>query len=328
MGHLEKLGNTISIKIQRDKDGYIGRECPVEQCLGYFKVKPGTGLEGTPPCHCPYCGHEGEMSSFTTPDQIEYARSIATQKIGEAFRKDLKALEFNLKPRGMFGIGISMKVKEGPPLPIRYYREKQVETEIACDSCTLQYAIYGVFGWCPDCGAHNSLQILIKNLELADKELVLATSGEEAMADYLICDALENVVAAFDGFGREICSRKGVEIGFQNLPVARRKLQESFRFDFADTVTPDEWALARMLFQKRHVLAHKMGVIDADYLEKAGDDSAIVGRRIRVTAEEVTSAIHIVAAFGRRLYAEIMKGDAPLGSSGPRPGQASPIRRI
>ena len=98
--------------------------------------------------------------------------------------KDLKSLEFEHKPSGPFGIGISLKLEPSAPHPIRYYREKKLETEVICDACTLRYAIYGVFGWCPDCGVHNSLQILIKNLELANKELALAEAVDKELADH------------------------------------------------------------------------------------------------------------------------------------------------
>jgi hypothetical protein len=67
--------------------------------------------------------------------------------------------------------------------PIRYYREMQLETEVVCDRCTLKSAIYGVFGWCPDCGVHNSRQILTANLEFARKELTLVGSVDAEMAD-------------------------------------------------------------------------------------------------------------------------------------------------
>jgi hypothetical protein len=114
-------------------------------------------------------------------------------------------LEFEHKPQGMLGVGISMKVRNSAPKPIRYYQEKELETKVVCDKCTLRFAMYGVLGWCPDCGAHNSLQILSKNLELSRKELSLAETLDTEMAEHLVGDALENVVSAFDGFGRELC---------------------------------------------------------------------------------------------------------------------------
>ena len=165
MKNLERLGSKFSISITPDEDGFIGRECPVAECESYFKLQPGTGLTGKDlQCHCPYCGHEaGHRISSLRRRRVEYAKSIVISKVTGALLQDLKTLEFNHQPRGGFGIGISMKVT-GHPTPIRHYREKQLETEVVCDKCTLRYMIYGVFGFCPDCGAHNSLQILGQEL--------------------------------------------------------------------------------------------------------------------------------------------------------------------
>ena len=310
MSNVERLGNQISVPLRQDKDGYLGRECPVKTCLGYFKITPGTGLKGPAPCHCPYCGHSGEHNTFFTPEQIEYAKSVAIRRITDAVHQDLKsALEFERKPQGAFGIGFSIKVTGSAPHPIRYYREKQLETEVVCDKCALRFAIYGVFGWCPDCGAHNSIQILSKNLELAKKELSLAASVEADLAEHLIGDALENVVSAFDGFGREICSQKGSDIRFQNMTGARRRVLETFAFDFADELSTDSWIVTCRIFQKRHLLAHKMGVIDDEYVEKANDSEAVVGRRVRVTQDEVSLAISLVETLGKRLFRGLLASE-------------------
>jgi hypothetical protein len=304
--NLDSLGNQFSISIAADDEGYLGRECPIQDCLGYFKITPGTGVKGPAPCYCPYCGHKGESNTFFTQEQLEYAKSVVLRKVTDALHKDLKSLEFEHKPRGLFGIGLSLKVQASAPFPIRYYREKELETAITCDGCTLRYAIYGVFGWCPDCGVHNSLQILTKNLELARKELTLAASAEAELANHLIGDALENTVSAFDGFGRELCARKSADIRFQSISGARRKVQDTFGFDFADGLRPDEWECACRVFQKRHLLAHRMGVIDEEYLQKANDPSAVLSRRVQLTEDEVQSAITIVETMGRRLFAGIL----------------------
>lgn len=307
MNNLGRLGNQFSISIKPDEDGYVGRECPEEACTGYFKITLGTGVKGPAPCHCPYCGHSGQSENFTTKEQIEYAKSVVIRQVTDAIHQDLKSMEFNHRPRGAFGIGISMKVTEGARPPIRHYREKELETEVVCDACTLRYAIYGVFGWCPDCGVHNSVQILTKNLELASKELALAESVDKELADHLVGDALENVVSAFDGFGREIFLQKTADIRFQNLSGARRRVQEVFGFDFADSLAPGEWAIACRVFQKRHVLAHKMGVMDADYVQKANDPGAVVGRKIRVSHDEVRAAIRIIGTLGGRLFNGVLR---------------------
>ena len=121
-----------------------------------------------------------------------------------------------------------------------------------------------------------------------------------------IGDALENIVSAFDGFGRELSMRKGTEIRFQNLHGARRNVQEKFGFDFAYVLTALQWQDVCRVFQKRHLLAHKMGVIDDDYVQKASDPEAVAGRKVHVNSAEVNSSIEIIELLGRSLFAGIL----------------------
>ena len=317
MNHLRRLGNQISIPIPPDEDGFTGRECPVPECLGYFKIQSGTGLKGEGlPCHCPYCEHVDGHDKFWTKEQIEYVESVALNRVTEALLKDLKAMEFDYRPRGGFGIGISMRV-EGHPHPIRYYREKQLETVVVRDHCTLRYAIYGVFAFCPDCGTHNSQQILDKNLELAEKEVALAATVERELADYLIADALENTASAFDGFGRETCrvyavtssaSAKAENLSFQNLANARQRIQELFGFDLAAGVETQEWDFVCLCFQKRHLLAHKMGVVDETYLKTVKDPQTIVGRKVFIKPDEVIALISVLKKLGAYLVGQLPRG--------------------
>jgi hypothetical protein len=156
----------MSIKIEPDVDGYTGRECP--SCKKYFKIKGGTGLPGSPPCHCPYCNHVGSPNEFFTEDQIEYAKSVVLNKFSAAFLASLKTLERRPDPRAFISIGIKIS---GSPEPVIHYSEQELEERVTCSACTLQYAIYGAFGYCPDCGVHNSLQIVNANLDLTVKLL-------------------------------------------------------------------------------------------------------------------------------------------------------------
>ena len=190
---------------------------------------------------------------------------------------------------------------------MRWYREKNLETEIVCEQCSLRYAIYGVFGWCPDCGVHNSLQILGKNLELAKKKLVLAESVEQELASTIIADALAGIVSAFDGFGRELCSTGTTKASFQNLEGGRNRVLQEWGFDIADDLTSGEWRSCFGSFQKRHLLAHRMGVIDEEYVKKACDPSAVVGRKVTLGSDEVLALIGVVEKVGRRLYEGVMR---------------------
>jgi hypothetical protein len=236
------------------------------------------------------------------------------RKITDALHKDLKKLEFDHKPKGAFGIGISVKVKPGRPMPIHHYRERQLETEVVCSNCTLRYSVYGVFAFCPDCGQHNSLQILDKNLEVVGKMLDLAAGAEKELADKLIENALEDCVSAFDGFGRELSRvykenaadpARADKVSFQNLDGARSTILGLFRVDLSAQLTADEWQSAVRGFQKRHLVAHKMGVVDQDYITKTGDTQAVVGRKIGIGADEVRGLLQIISKVARSLSSDL-----------------------
>ena len=304
----------FQINIPRDERGLTGRECPSTECQGYFKIEFGTGLKGKDlPCHCPYCGHVGDQSKFYTKEQLEYAKSVVLNKLTDSLLRELKKHEFNYPARGMFGIGMSMKVT-GEPHSIYYYREKELETEVICDNCTLRYAIYGVFAYCPDCGVHNSLQILNKNLDLFEKEIALAKTQETELATYLVGDSLENIVSAFDAFGRETCRissalasnpSQAEGISFQNLYGARERVRKLFGFDLASAVSADDWEFVCRCFQKRHLLAHKMGVVDDEYVQITKDPQAVIGRKILVAPDEVLAFLAIVRTLGAYFIANL-----------------------
>ena len=314
MRHLRQLGNQFSIPIPPDEKGYIGRECP--ECERYFKITLGTGLTGDDlPCHCPYCGHSAPQDQFFTQSQIEYAKSVVITKVTGAFIKDLKTLEFNHRPRGAFGIGISMMV-EGRPQPVRHYSELELEEEVVCDNCSLHYTVYGTFAFCPDCGRHNSLQILEKNLAVAQKQIDLAATVDGDLSAQLVADALENGVSAFDGFGREACRvhsskasdpAKATGISFQNLSSAQKNVNNLFGVDPTAALGATDWTFACRCFQKRHLLAHKMGVVDDAYIKATSDGHATVGRKVSILPEEVVALLAAVRALGAYLTTELAK---------------------
>jgi hypothetical protein len=236
----------FSVKIDSDVDGYTGRECP--GCKRYFKIKFGTGLPEAAQCHCPYCNYVGLQTEFWTEQQIEYAKSVALNQISKQLLGSLKRFEKRHDPRALVSIGITVK---GQPTPIARYSEKELEERIICAACTLEYTIYGTFGYCPDCGIHNSLQILNTNFDLALKILNLADSAADEVKAKLIENALEDAVSAFDGYGREHCSKLSSRISFQSISSARNSLLREKGKDIAERFSVFEWSFVCDQFQKR-----------------------------------------------------------------------------
>ena len=311
MDHLRSLGNRIAVSIPPDNDGFTGRECPNQECEGYFKIELGTGLQGENlSCHCPYCGHSTGHDHFFTQEQIKYFKSIAMRQIADAIHKDLKKLEFDSKPRGVLSLGVSLKVSRSRRLPIHYYKEKQLETEIICSNCTLRYSVFGVFAFCPDCGQHNSLQILERNLEIVTKMLDLSIDTDAEITEKLVENALEDCVSAFDGFAREICllhaakatnPDRAKKLSFQDMNTVKRNLARLFHIELDRGVVPDQWQEVGRCFQKRHLVAHKMGVVDAHYVRKSGDTLATLGQKITIYASEVRNLLSILPLLAKYL---------------------------
>jgi hypothetical protein len=228
---------------------------------------------------------------------------------------DLKSLEVDRPAHGPFGIGFKITVS-AVSTPICQYIERQLETHIQCNTCTLQYSIYGVFAFCPDCGAHNSFQILENNLEIVLKQVDLTETAEfdDDLRNQFLSDALENAVSSFDGFGHETCkvysataqvSPEGSDISFQNLIRARSQVLSLFGFDFAVEMGVAEWTAICRGFQKRHAFAHRMGIADEKYVSLAGDPDAVVGRRIAVSRDEVHQMVATLLILGRTLVREL-----------------------
>ncbi|MFC1758796.1 hypothetical protein ACFL2H_08515 [Planctomycetota bacterium] len=170
------------------------------------------------------------------------------------------------------------------------------------------------------------MQILTKNLELAEKELVFAeTSDDDELCQYLTADALENAVAAFDGFGREISAvhkesannpGKATSMSFQNLVIANEKVEKQFGFCLTDGLDATQWATANSCFQKRHLLAHKMGVVDQKYLDSTGDRKAQCGRKVPICIDEVRGLLALVETLGQFLSNALTKQSDNQGGEG------------
>ena len=301
-----------AVQIMPDEKGMVGRECHL--CEGYFKIKPGTGKSGNEAiCFCPYCGHSATQDQFHTKAQIEYATSVVFHQYTETVLQDMKRnLEVNHPAKG-FGIGFKISV-EGKPAPIYHYLEKELASDVVCKECGLVFSIYGIFGYCPDCGIHNSLQFLETNMRLCNQALDLEFPEGFSFPLDLVDNVLSKVVAIFDGFGRSLCEqfahkssnpKQSKQISFQNLKSARTRLINLFDFDFATSISVADWDHACLCFQKRHLIMHKSGIIDAKYIQETNDPKAKVGLRVTVTKEEVRSLINTVQTIGRTISSRL-----------------------
>lgn len=315
MSNLDENKMMLSIELFVDENGFFGRECPQEDCKKYFKVLPGTGIRGNSFCICPYCGYSGSHQEFFTNDQVKRLETAAMNVAYDQTRRMLNEWGNGIKSSMRLGLDPPMRMKNGAPYQLHIYSEKDLETHIECNNCTLKYAVYGVFAFCPDCGQHNSRQIFANDLELIDKSLAVAESADdEEFKQLLIEAALDRAVSNFDGFGRELWKIFAIKAGqdpnkssisFQNLKGANTNFQKQFGFELKSGIQDDEWHLLILNFQKRHLISHRKGVIDQEYIEKTGDPDAIIGRKIKVHAEDISGIIPILLKLTDYLHQKV-----------------------
>lgn len=294
---------TVSISIPLDDDGMMGRECL--ECERYFKLKPGTGL-GTDQTHCPYCDYHGKADSFWTKAQLKYAESIAMK---EAFQKIIKPsldkLESSFKKLQTSSRNslIQFKVKTSGNnfrFPVKYYSEEELETKLQCDSCGLEFSIYGVFSTCPDCNELNAFLIYEKSLDVINKKLDILSKPEipEEIVEMSLFSIITSSVSTFDGLGKELRKKKPDKYPkkpnnlFQNLFQLNKELGNLISNDHSN------YSLLLKLFQVRHLNEHNMGVIDDDFLNKIPNHEHLKGRKYKLEIEEIHDFLDSMRKLG------------------------------
>jgi len=208
---------SISVSLPTDDRGMIGHECP--SCEQYFKLKPGTGLP-VEDCRCPYCEHLDESGSFATRDQLEYAKSVALNEITRSVIAPMMrrwGRELERSTRNSF-IKLSVRY-DHRPIPVSIYQERQLETDVTCSRCSPEFAIYGVFATCPDCGKPNALDVFHGSIEVSRRrhKLLDTIDDDGTLRAALLEDALSAGVSSFDALSPERRSVPGTQMSFRHV---------------------------------------------------------------------------------------------------------------
>lgn len=314
--NIKSLGNDqyqMSIKIPKDDDGRVARECSNSLCSpAYFKVTPGTGItEGQDIVYCPYCRHEAEPSDFTTQEQIRYAKDIALREAQGGIDNMINdALGLGPSGRRKMGgglISIEMSYKPSTPRHVRRPYEDEVRRDVICPYCTLDQTVFGLATWCSDCGrdiflTHVSAEIAVTQSMLKDVCRREQDLGKRvATKDLENC--LEDAVSIFEASVKALVRRALTERGddpasidsqmtkignsFQSTDRSKEQLLKLFGYSPSQ---PDLWGRLSGCFQKRHPVTHNLGVVDKKYLERA-QEAEREGREVRISESEVAALL-------------------------------------
>ena len=314
----------ISVPIEFDELGYLDRECPAPSCLFVFKVlaQDWTDRFKDEAVFCPLCGHEAAADKWWTTEQITRAREEAMTllrgRIGNALHRD--ARDFNATaPRGF--VRMSMKVSgtgHARTAAIPVAAAAVLEQTLTCDRCGAGYAVVGSAFFCPCCG-HNSVERMfdgsltkvrtkIERLDVVREALRIAVGADQAevFCRSTIENGLQDCVVAFQHlaerlYSAPVGSKPPAPNVFQRLDGGSDVWRATIGEGYEDWLTPVELQELRVLFQRRHLLAHREGLIDAKYLQKSGDTTYRIGQRLVVSAADVFRMVVLVKKLGTAL---------------------------
>lgn len=305
---LKKLerGVRVPIQIPLDEKGHMDRRCPCDECGSEFKVLFEDWREKVRDevVYCPICRFEAASTEWSTEAQQEHIRRVALahlkRVVNQAMTRDARA--FNARqPRGGL-IRMSMSVKPGHvPILIPPQAAEAMRQEFVCEPCGCRYSSLGAAFFCPACG-HNSARstfsaavqtVRATVTNLAGIRAAVAAAADADAAENTVRQLLENglvkLVAAFQRFAEAafhalptaagVHARKNL---FQNLTESTAVWRTATGRGYEDVLDPAEMADLHLYFQQRHLLAHREGLVDPDYISKSGDRSYAVGQRLVV----------------------------------------------
>lgn len=66
-----------------------------------------------------------------------------------------------------------------------------------------------------------------------------------------------------------------------------------------DFLSAAEWQDLNRIFQMRHLLAHRNGIVDQEYIDKSGDTTYSVGQRLVVKETTVAQFVELLGKIGQ-----------------------------
>lgn len=314
----------IPITLQSGENGYFDRECPNENCLYQFKIKMKDWKEkvSDEEVHCPMCGHVDTSDKWWTQDQLEQmheiASSYAMNYIQQELDKSFKSLERSTR-RNKF---IKITYKPGKRVtfinnPIGQMPEW--EKEITCEKCGTTYSVIGSAYFCPCCGYNSASSSFSESLDTIQKmldsvEQMKALFSEkydsdkaETMCRSMIEGSLGDCVSSFQKFAErrytEITGKSVRVNDFQIVEKGSNLFCSAVGYGYEKWLSEDEIDMLKLYFQRRHLFEHNNGMVDEQYLSKAGDTDYAVGQRLIIRKSEVEEVLKTLKKLGAGMLA-------------------------
>lgn len=323
-------GTKISMPIEPDADGYVDKQCPATECEFLFKIYADDwrNVVRDEAVWCPFCGHEAPADKWWTHEQVNKAKESAIPEVkhqmNSAMRRD--AQRFNARqPRNAF-ISISLKVDDRPKeIVLPAAATDPMQLKISCPACACRYAVIGSAYFCPACG-HNAADLVfgqsLATIRATLDNLPAIAAGlpnrdlAENTVRLLTEDSLQRIVTAFQRYAEALYARHPAlpqvrRNAFQNLDEGSRLWERAFGNAYQMHLDTADLAILGRQFQQRHLLAHREGLVDADYIIRTGDRTYREGQRLVIREAGVRECLRLIEKLSTGLAADSAAKGAP-----------------
>lgn len=313
----------LTVSIAADEEGYLDRECPNDECQAVFKVflEDWEREENGDLAFCCRCGHAATGDKWWTTEQAEKLNAAMARHVQQAMASALErdARRFNQGQRRSAFIRMELQIKS-PSLPpeIDARARDLMEQKVSCSACSCRYACVGAPFFCPLCGEDDPARAFQAAIDATRaclgrlpefEQLVAADSGKDIAIDAVrvtLENSMAKLVGAFEGFClgtfRRLPEAAGVVLAqgtFQRLDDGSDLWVGVGRSSYVDVLGAARWARLRVLYQRRHLIAHREGVVDQRYIDRSGDTAYAVGQRVVVRAQDVLELAEMLELLAR-----------------------------
>lgn len=288
----------IPIPIISDKEGFFGRKCP--NCDEYFRMN-SVGEDN----YCPYCGYHDSSLGFMTDNQRQYIESYLKKFFEAMIKKISGTIDLDSIIDGL------TENKAG-----FVYNEQRQQTQFECGNCSVVMDILGEYGYCPGCGKRNTLKIFIRNIEHLEDRVnnPRYDESQREKREREWSEIVKSCVSDFEAFCNDLnaellknqmtpIQRRDIgAISFQNINNAREVLKRYFAIDLFDGLSLGDEDFLNKMFNKRHILTHKSGIVDQEYIKNTNDNSVRSGQKIRIRSNEVKRLIELILRISNNFF--------------------------
>lgn len=318
-------GVTISVPVELDEQEYYDRLCPWTECGFAFKVLFADWKEKVSDevAYCAFCRHEARAQEFDTPAQGAYLNQAGLSEVGRRIDRGLRNSARPFGHRRLAGglVSLSMRMEATTPahiVSVSPSAEAAMTLRVACESCGCRFAVIGTAYFCPACGHNSANHLFDQSLASIRASMTALLQTREAIPDpdlaaetvrHLTEYSLGSLVTAFQRFAEARYpelpnpTKTPNRNAFQRLYDGTQLWSGAGGQPYTRHLDQAEMADLQRLFQQRHILAHREGIVDATYIQNSGDATYKLGQRLVVR----DAAVFRLAELLEKLVAGLRK---------------------